>query len=300
MNQPATTPPTVTRPTVTGPRATDGSLDHVLAALALTETEPDTFLAPSATIDLPRLFGGQILAQTLLAAARTVDRTAPAHSLHAHFLRPGHPERPVRLTISRLRDGNRLHSRAVTVTQEDRTLATATVSFAAPSTGVEHQRPAPASPPPESLPSSAEWDGPRGNLGRLWATALGLDVRVVPDAPGGSILVWHRTRSAMADDDLLHQALLVYMSDVTTLSTALVPHGVPVGSLYADGRFWEGVTLDHAMWFHRPARADEWLLFAAESPAGTAERGLVRSDVYTLDGTLVASLAQQGLFRVRD
>ncbi|GAB2829840.1 acyl-CoA thioesterase II [Actinocorallia aurea] len=287
---------------VDGPEGTgrDTAIFGVLSALDLAETGPDAYLAPAFHgIDAPRSYGGQLLAQGLVAAAGTVPGAVPAHSLHAYFLRGGDPRKDTAFTVRRLRDGRRLSSRAVEISQDDRVLATMTVSFAAPAEGLSHQAKAPDVAPPEALPTLVEWSGSHGaDPEHLWDMPT-VDTRVAPDVPPHGSLAWHRMAGSAPDDPALHQALLVYLSDVTTLAGVLVPHGMPLGVEVADGQVWDAVSLDHAVWFHRAARADDWLLFVQDSPVAEGGRGLVRADVFAADGLLVASIAQEGLFYPR-
>jgi acyl-CoA thioesterase II len=270
-------------------------LDTVLAALDLTETGVDRFAGDSIRMGLPRVFGGQVLAQALVAAARTTPPAVTAHSLHAHFLRAGDPDRPIDFAVDRLRDGRRLSVRSVTATQGGRALATATLSFAADLDGVEHQLTAPAARPADELPNLPDYAAQFGGLSESWGGLEALDCRLDADRPE---LVWQRIASTVPDDPVIHQALLVYLSDVTTLAAALVQHGIPIGVEEFGGRTWDGVSLDHALWFHRPVRADDWLLFAQSSPSASRGRALTRADVFDRAGVLVASLAQEGLFLV--
>ena len=272
-------------------------LSGVLGALDLAAAGTDAFTAaPFTEVGMDRSFGGQLLAQALVAAARTVTPRVPAHSLHAYFLRAGDPREETVFQVSRLRDGRRTHSRSVAVSQGGRTLATMTASFADPVHGLEHQHTAPPSPAPETLPTLAAWAEPHGGLSEYWFTMRTVETRVVADAPDGRSTAWHRMAGRLPDDPLLHQALLVYLSDVTTLAAALVPHGMPLGVEQVDGVAWDGVSLDHAVWFHRPARADDWLMFAQQSPSASGGRGLIRADVFSGSGALVASVAQEGMF----
>lgn len=273
------------------------ALRGVLGALDLAAAGEDAFTAaPFTEVGMDRSFGGQLLAQALVAAAGTVPAPVPAHSLHAYFLRAGDPRKETRFEVSRLRDGRRFHSRSVAVLQDGRLLATMTASFAGPAAGLVHQDPAPQSPPPESLPTLEQWAEANGGLSDYWFTMRTVETRVVPAPPSGRSLAWHRMAGPLPDDPLLHQALLVYLSDVTTLSAALVPHGMPLGVEEVDGVRWDGVSLDHAVWFHRPVRADDWLLFAQHAPVAAGGRALIRADVHSADGTLAASLTQEGLF----
>ncbi|ROO86470.1 acyl-CoA thioesterase-2 [Actinocorallia herbida] len=272
-------------------------INGVLEALDLAETGPDTYTAPAFHgIDAPRSYGGQLLAQALVAAARTVASAIPAHSLHAYFLRGGDPRKDTAFAVRRLRDGRRLSSRSVEISQDERVLATMTVSFAVPSEGLDHQAAAPDVAPPDDLPTLVEWSGGHGaDPEHLWDMPT-VDTRVAPDTPPHGSTAWHRMAGAAPDDPALHQALLVYLSDVTTLAGALVPHGMPLGVEERDGEVWDAVSLDHAVWFYRPVRADDWLLFVQDSPVAADGRSLVRADVFGADGRLAASLAQEGLF----
>ncbi|GAA0965485.1 acyl-CoA thioesterase [Actinocorallia libanotica] len=278
----------------------DTAITGVLSALDLAETGPDAYIAPAFHgIDAPRSYGGQLLAQGLVAAARTVPGAVPAHSLHAYFLRGGDPRKDTAFAVRRLRDGRRLCSRAVEIRQDERVLATMTVSFAAPAGGLSHQAGAPRVAPPEELPTLVEWSSGHGaDPEHLWDMPT-VETRVASDMPPHGSAAWHRMAGAVGDEPALHQALLVYLSDVTTLAGVLVPHGMPLGVEVADGQVWDAVSLDHAVWFHRAARADDWLLFLQDSPVAEGGRGLVRADVFDRGGLLVASIAQEGLFYPR-
>jgi acyl-CoA thioesterase-2 len=277
------------------------SVGDVLEALALRPAGDDVFVGDSIAMGLPRIFGGQLLAQSLVAAARTVSSGAAAHSLHLYFLRPGDPLRPVELAVERVRDGRRHAVRSVRAVQDGRVLTTMTASFTPglpPGTGApDHQAPAPVARAPQHLPTLAEYTEQWGGLSDLWGGLEAVEVRVDPDAPN---LVWLRLNDAAPGGVLLHQALLAYLSDVTTMAAAMVPHGVPIGIEQLDGLVWDGVSLDHAIWFQRAARADDWLLFVQQSPSTCGGRGLARADVYRADGVLAASLAQEGLFLVTE
>ncbi len=283
--------------------------ERVLGMLVLEPSGADSFIGARVTMGLPRVFGGQVLAQALVAAGHTVaDKTA--HSLHAYFLRAGDPGEPIGYDVQRVRDGRRLSCRTVTAHQHGKAIATVTMSFAATAGGVTHQIPAPPSIPALEVPtledSAASW----GGLGPAWGGFDALEIRIdplridpVPSrptmtlAPGTSTdQVWQRVPFPLPEDPLLHQAFLVYASDVTILAAALVPHGVPVGCEGSGGRLlWDGVSVDHAIWFHGSVRADEWMLFEQLSPAAADGRAFTRAEVFTAGGTMVASVAQEGL-----
>ncbi|GAB45545.1 acyl-CoA thioesterase [Gordonia terrae NBRC 100016] len=274
-----------------------GDVDGVLAALDVVERGPDTFVAESVSLGLPRLFGGQILAQAFVAASRTVPASARMHSLHAYFLRSGDPRAVVELEVARLRDGRTQFARSVTGFQNGRPLVTVMMSFARGADGIDHQVDMPAVPHPAGLPCFADWRREVGATDGSWGTTEAIDVRVVPAGTDSTdSFVWQRAVSPIPDDPTLQQAMLIFMSDITTLAGGLVPHGVQIGHEAVGLPRRSGVSLDHAIWFHRPVRADNWLLFAQSSPASAAGKGLIRSDVFSEDGRLVLSLAQQGMY----
>jgi len=279
----------------------------VTALLELTAAGPDRFLGTSFPISPVRVFGGQVLAQGLIAAARTIADTKQPHSMHAYFLRAGDPYQPIEYQVERVRDGRQLSCRQVSATQGGKPIATMICSLADTSGGPTHQRRIPPTPPPTQLPTLAEAVRPWGGISEQWAEFAALDIRVkprliepgtvVPDPGGVADHVWQRVPVPMPDDPVLHQAMLLFASDITQLAASLVPHGVPLGLDELNGRGWDGVSVDHAMWFHRPARADEWLLFEQCAPSAGHGRTLTRADVFTADGELVASVAQEGLIR---
>lgn len=271
-------------------------LTNALAALELTEIDDDRFTADNIDLGARRLFGGQLLAQMLVAAARTVPEPAQPHSLHVYFLAPGNSEDRVEFAVTRTRDGRRLSNRSVTAEQAGRVLATAMVSVAAPSEGVAHQAPMPTVPPPEQCPTLADWAEQWGGLTEIWSTMNVADFRLVPDPPDGTTMAWLRAAGPLPDQPVTHAAWALLMSDITALAAGLAAHDVPVGGEHLGDRPWGAVSLDHAMWFHRPARADEWLLYAQRSPSSSDGRGLVVADVFTVDGRCVGSFTQEGLF----
>jgi acyl-CoA thioesterase II len=279
------------------------SLDKLLDLLNLEQIEVNIFRGRSPDETLQRVFGGQVAGQGLVAAGRTVPEDRPVHSLHAYFLRPGDPSIPIVYDVDRVRDGRSFSTRRVTAIQHGKPIFAMSASFHHPEPGIEHARPMPAVPPPESLRSSAE---------RL-EEAMGLelpanfkdspiDLRPVgpltieatqdPELRTSQNLVWLRVAGELPDDPLLHVCLMTFASDLTLLDTVLLAHGLN----WADGRT-SGASLDHAMWFHRPFRADQWLLYAQESPIAYGARGLARGEVYTASGELVVSVMQEGLVR---
>ena len=248
-------------------------------------------VAPETT--LQRVFGGQVLAQALMAGGSTVPEERRPHSLHGYFLRPGDPSVPIEYVVENTRDGGSFSTRRVVARQHERTIFHMTASFQIDEDGLEHQDPMPIVAAPDALPRLAERDRAGDAIKRGEWDAL--DVRY--DVEGESehaLRVWLRTAGPMPDGLLLHAAVLAYASDLTLLSAAAAPH---------DLRFSDpgvvAASLDHAMWFHRPVRTDEWLLHDQESPVASGGRGLGRGRIFSEDGTLVATTVQEGLIRVR-
>jgi acyl-CoA thioesterase II len=261
----------------------------------------DVFLGDSQPQATGRVFGGQVLAQSLLAAVRTVDPDRVAHSLHGYFLRAGNSAEPITFAVERLRDGRSFSARRVHALQFGRPILSMIASFQVPVAGLEHAEPMPDVPPPDALPSLADRLGhvadPRL---RFWQRQRPIDLRHVQppvhvEAPerGREQAVWMRAYGTLPDDDTLHAAVLAYASDYTLLEPVLRQHGVT----------WSRpglrvASLDHAMWWHRRARADEWLLYVQASPSASGARGLSLGRMYTADGVLVATVAQEGMIRV--
>jgi acyl-CoA thioesterase II len=279
------------------------SLDKLLDLLDLEQIEVNIFRGRSPDETVQRVFGGQVAGQALVAAGRTVPDDRPVHSLHAYFLRPGDPAVPLVYTVDRVRDGRSFTTRRVTAIQHGKPIFAMSASFHHPEPGLEHAMPMPQVPPPESVRSSAERleeaigaplpphyrDSPIDlrSVGPLSAEAIR-----DPALQTSQNLVWLRVTGELPDDPLLHVCLMTYASDMTLLDTVLIKHGVT----WHDGRT-SGASLDHAMWFHRPFRADQWLLYAQESPIAYGARGLARGEVFTASGDLVVSVVQEGLIR---
>lgn len=254
---------------------------------------------------LQRVFGGQVLGQALLAASRTVQPGRVVHSLHAYFLLPGDPAVPIVYDVDPLRDGRSFTARRVAARQHGRHIFYLTASYQAPEPGLEHQDAMPDVPGPDQCPTLAESvASERGAdaVAALEAEFAALDVRHAgSSAPGGTLTdpahpavarLWMRAGGALPDDDVLHRALLAYMSDLTLLHASLVPHEdkvTPEDLVRA--------SLDHAMWFHRPFRADEWLLYDQVSPSASGARGLSVGRIFDARGALVATAVQEGLIR---
>jgi acyl-CoA thioesterase-2 len=284
------------------PEAIPAPLDPVLTrqealeqALTILDVQPDPAAGEdhfTGTSHRPRhrIFGGQVLGQSLIAASRTVPADRVVHSLHAYFLRPGDPEVPIEFAVERLSDGRSFSARRTHALQKGRPILSMIASFQHGAPGLEHQTPMPALSRPEelSVPDLAH--------------SRPIETRHVEgpiyDTPGPEKVaqqaVWIRASAKMPDDPLLHTALLAYASDYSILEPALRAHGLT----WAEPDF-STASLDHAMWFHRPARADEWLLYVQESPSASGARGLGLGRIYTADGVLVASVAQEGMMRLR-
>ncbi|MGH9188303.1 MAG: acyl-CoA thioesterase, partial [Acidimicrobiales bacterium] len=248
-----------------------------------------------------RVFGGQVAGQALVAAARTVDPAVSVHSLHAYFLRPGDPTIPILYDVDRIRDGRSFVTRRVVAIQHGETIFNLSASFHKAEDGLDHQLPPPEVPDPDDLPDwRTQWAPYKQLLGDAYEQPRPIDVRYVdfvpPDRAEGvppRQRVWFRADGELPDDPVLHACVATYASDMTLLDTTLVPHG----SSYLNPRIMMA-SLDHAMWFHRPFRADEWMLYAQDTPSASGGRGLARGLMYTRDATLAVSVVQEGLIRL--
>lgn len=284
-------------------------LAGLLAALDLTDTgartAEDIFTGPSQWTPYGRVFGGQVLAQSLLAAVRTVPGDRPVHSVHGYFLRPGDVRLPITFSVDRIHDGRSFSTRRTQAYQDGLPILSMITSFQTEDDGLEHQVAMPAGmPDPESLPSTAdELAGIDHPMAHYWSTERPFDIRHIDPAVYSradpdrrtSQAVWIRTMGAMPDDPDLHRAALAYASDYVILEPVLRGHGL----VWADPGL-KMASLDHAMWWHRFARVDEWLLYVQESPVAIGGRGLSFGRIFSRDGVLVASVAQEGTFRVPD
>jgi acyl-CoA thioesterase-2 len=249
------------------------------------------------------VFGGQVAGQALVAAGRTVER-GDVHSLHAYFLRPGDPSVPILYEVDRIRDGRSFTTRRVVAIQHGRAIFNLSASFHVDQRGPDHQLPMPAVPDPESLPTFQERMAPYAEQFGDWLTRpQPIDQRHLddPGAPfsreGGRAprqRLWIRADGRLDDGQLLHACVVAYASDMSLLDSVMLPHRLS----WDDPRLM-GASLDHAMWFHRPFRADEWLLYDQASPSASGARGLALGRVFTEDGRLVATVAQEGLIRQR-
>ena len=280
------------------------ALDRVVDLLNLEQIEVDIFRGRSPEGERrQRVFGGQVAEQALVAAGRTVPEDRPVHSLHAYFIRPGDPTVPLIYLVERVRDGRSFTTRRVTTIQHGKTIFTLSASFHRREPGVEHADPMPEVPPPDEIPPTSErMEKLFGPSVREWYGGNPIDIRHIgpltfeaerdPSLRTTRNLVWLRADGDLPDDPLLHVCLVTYASDMTLLDSVLLAHGLS----WADGRT-TGASLDHAMWFHGPFRADRWLLYAQDSPVARGALGLARGEMYTSDGELVVSVVQEGLVR---
>ncbi|MFA1540753.1 acyl-CoA thioesterase II [Actinomadura monticuli] len=283
------------------------SLKALLDLLDLEQIENDIFRGRSPEERRQRVFGGQVAGQALVAAGRTVPANRPVHSLHAYFIRPGDPLVPIVYTVDRVRDGRSFTTRRVTAIQHGKAIFTLSASFQITEDGPSHQADMPDAPAPETLPDGLERLTPLfGEVGaREFVTRRPFDIRHAtpltweaakdPALATPESKVWLKVDGELPDDPLLHVCLMTYASDMTLLDTVLLNHGLAWGD-----RRTMGASLDHAMWFHRPFRADDWLLYYQDTPFAGGARGLARGQVFTRSGELVVSVMQEGLVRVSD
>ncbi|MFJ3392278.1 acyl-CoA thioesterase [Leifsonia aquatica] len=282
-------------------------LASLLTALDLTDTgartSEDIFTGPSQWMPLGRVFGGQVLAQSIVAATRTVGDDRPIHSMHGYFLRPGDVNLPITFSVDRIHDGRSFSTRRTQAYQNGLPILSMIASFQDEDEGLEHQVTMPQGlPEPESLPSSADsLEDVRHPVAQYWASERPFDMRHVTSPVYLSVegehvaqqAVWFRAIGDLPDDPALHRAALAYASDYTIMESIMRRHGVA----WADPGL-KAASLDHAMWWHRPARVDEWLLYTQESPSASGGRGLAQGRIYSRDGRLVASVAQEAMVRV--
>ena len=298
----------MTAPDPTLPDGTPDPLTTVLRVLDVEELDTDLFRGGSLPQPGGRVFGGQVLAQSLVAAGRTVGDGRLPHSVHGYFLRAGDAGRGITFMVERLRDGRSFSARRVHAMQHGAPILTLTASFQEDQPGLEHtDSPPSATPPPETVPSALDLLGSVAHpVTTFWAQTSAFDLRHVEEpvylGPAeqrtSRQMVWMRARGVVPDvpqAEVLHRALMAYACDQVMLEPLLRRHG----------RSWATpglsiASLDHAMWFHRPARVDEWLLFVQDAPSASGGRGLGSARVYRQDGTLVASIAQEGMIRVPD
>jgi len=284
--------------------------DAVADLLRLLDIEPDgndTFIGRSPEIGWKRVYGGQVVAQAVVAAERTVDETRPIHSLHGYFLRPGNPAVPIHYTVDRFRDGRSFTTRGVLARQNGEIIFTMSASFHRFEQGLAHQLPMPKVPPPESLAADEDLLRDAGrpislSMQNYLTRDRPIEVRPVDTDNYGKPRagtearrdIWIKARSALSDAPAIHHSVFAYASDLTIIETALLPHG---RNLFDPEVML--ASLDHAIWYHRPFRADEWLLYSQDSPAAAASRGFNRGLVFTRSGELVASVTQEAMMRLK-
>ena len=282
----------------------DQKLCDLLGLLDLEQLEMNLFRGDSRDIGSPQVFGGQVLGQALVAASRSVENRQ-VHSLHAYFLRPGDFNAPIVYQVDRSRDGRSFTSRRVVAIQHGQQILTMSASFQVPEQGLEHQAAMPEVPPPEVLRTLDEsqpetLEHVPEKVRRLLEHKAPFEFRPlqVPDYREPKALppvkqIWFRAIDAVEGNQALHRCLLAYVSDYHLLHTSTLPHGVPFFGL-------QMASIDHAIWFHRDLRIDDWLLYAMDSPSASGARGFSRGSIYTRDGRLVVSVAQEGLIRRRE
>jgi acyl-CoA thioesterase-2 len=284
------------------------AVEELIGTLDLEPLEVNLFRGRSPQSRWQRVYGGQVIGQALVAACRTVEdvATRPPHSLHAYFLLGGDPKVPIIYEVDRIRDGRSFTTRRVVAIQHGHAIFTMSVSFHLSEEGLSHQVAMPDVPPPEALPDETTmkeriWPRMPEPVRRYYERERPIELRPVELArylgekpEGGRFHVWIRATGTLPNSPAIHQCVLAYASDMTLLDAALIEHGRSVfdPDIMA-------ASLDHALWFHRPFRADEWLLYAQDSPNLSDSRGFSRGLIFARDGTLVASVAQEGLLRQR-
>ena len=281
------------------------ALAEVLGLLELEQIEENIFRGLSPKARMQRVFGGQVLGQALAAAIRTVDPSRLCHSLHAYFLRPGDPRIPILYEVDRARDGRSFTARRVVAVQHGAQIFNLAASFQVPERGFDHQFEMPKVPPPEALEDAAQvlmqrLDQFPEHLRDWISRPRSFETRpVILDGPGDRKPrppfdhIWFRPAGPVPGDIRQRQIVLAYVSDMTLLDTSLLPHGKSFFSAV------QLASIDHAMWFHRDASLDDWLLYAQDSPSASGARGFNRGLIFTRDGVLIASVAQEGLIRPR-
>ena len=279
-------------------------VDGLVALLDLERVEENIFRGVSPKVSLQRVFGGQVAGQALVAATRTVESERRVHSLHSYFIRPGDPSLPLVYTVERVRDGRSFSVRRVSAVQHGQVIFTLSASFQLEQGGIDHQREMPEVPAPESLPTLAErlvgYDPLAEMMNRI---PRAFDIRYVDDPPWiqrGSgprenrpHRIWMKADGRLPDDPTLHVCVITFASDLNLLDSVLIRHGMaarldPISM----------ASLDHAMWFHRGFRADEWFLYESSSPSASGGRGLATGRFFARDGRLVVSVAQEGMIRL--
>lgn len=288
------------------PQASEQPMDQLIETLDLDRLEENLFRGESPQIGWQRVFGGQVIAQALMAAQRTTADDRFVHSLHGYFLLPGDPKVPIVYQVERLRDGSSFTTRRVTGIQHGRAIFAMSASFQIEEPGYDHQVDMPDVKQPEQLMPEEEFQkmflahAPEP-VKKYWGRKRPVEVRPVSlvhyvseEKLKPEQHIWVRTTGAVPDDRHFQAAVLAYLSDMTLLDTSLYPHGRTI----FDPRI-QAASLDHAMWFHRPCELNDWLLYTQDSPSSSGARGMTRGALYTRSGELVASVAQEGLIRKR-
>ena len=282
------------------------SLDQLVGLLDIEQIEVNLFRGFSPQEGTKRVFGGQVLGQALVAASRTVEGRE-AHSLHGYFLRPGDPKIPIIYDVDRIRDGKSFTTRRVNGIQHGKAIFSMSVSYQVDEDGIDHQSTMPDVPMPEELVTERELRAAVldkiPEKFRIWySRERPVEIRPVnphdptdPPIRPAAKSVWFKARHTLPDDPSIHKCVLAYASDLSLLETCLGPHGM--GFLTTNIQM---ASLDHAMWYHRPFKADEWMLYVQDSPSATGARGFNRGEIYSRDGALIASVTQEGLARVHE
>ena len=279
-------------------------VDTLVDLLDLEAIEENIFRGVSPKVSMQRVFGGQVAGQALVAAGRTVEAGRGVHSLHSYFIRPGDPDVPIVYTVERLRDGGSFSVRRVLAIQHGKPIFILSASFQLEQGGIDHQSDMPDVPPPEGLPTL--FDRLEGfDEFALWLRRLpqAFDIRYVDDPPwvqralgpreSQPHRIWMRADGTLPDEQLLHACVLTFASDLNLLDSVVIHHG-----LSANMDPITVASLDHAVWFHRPFRADDWFLYESGSPSASGGRGLATGRIFARDGRLVASVAQEGMIRL--
>lgn len=280
------------------------AMEQLIETLDLEPIEVNLFRGRSPQVGWQRVFGGQVIGQALVAAQRTVDADRNVHSLHAYFLRPGDPAVPIVYQVERIRDGSSFNTRRVVAIQHGKAIFTMAASFQIEEPGFEHQIAMPAVPPPEKLLDDKQnqeqflAQAPEA-VRRYWKRERPIEIRPLSLVHYFSREkleprqdVWVRTTGPVPEDRIYQAAVLAYLSDMTLLDAALYAHGTSIFDQSV-----QAASLDHAMWFHRPCKLDDWLLYTQDSPSGSGARGLTRGSLFDRSGVLIASVAQEGLIR---
>ncbi|MGH1352752.1 MAG: acyl-CoA thioesterase II [Methyloligellaceae bacterium] len=285
------------------------SVDEFLSVLNITPVEgkSDMFQGDSTHKNWKRIFGGQVIGQSLVAAQRTVEKELLAHSLHCYFMRPGDPQTPIEFEVDRIRDGRSFCTRRVVASQNNQAIFSLGASFHIVEDGLSHQAEMPETPMPEDLPTELEAaskfsDDVPEKIVKSWMAERPVEMRFADfenyfdkKKKTTTNRIWFKLKGSVEGDLALHQSILAYVSDYTLLGTAILPHG---------RRFYDrsimAASLDHSVWFHRPFKVDEWLLYYTDTPSASGALGFCRGSIYDRAGNLIASVAQEGLIRPID